>query len=330
MIEGIQEPNEEEIIEPIETPEAPTEPQEPIEEPAEPAAYEPNFDFKYKDEEFKFDERLQGLVKDKDSEDFVRNLVTAEKAIGEYKEVGSLREIQDKLGNYEKFQTGFNEHETLNNEINQLSGMLAQDNTAGFESFRKHLGISKDQIMQWATEEAKGMQDPAAMQQIEAQRNIHAQNFNLQYQNNQMHNIQEQQIVQQRTVELDSALGSNDVAQKYDTLVGTPGSFKQEVINHGTSVYNQSGGKTILSIADAVNAVQSKYQGLVVNQESGTAPVVQQTPTQTQAKSDPQSTVVIRQESKTVIPNLASNGASPAKQKITNLAQMREAAKAMD
>jgi len=337
MIEGIQDTNEEEITTPeVETPEAEiAEPQAGEGEPgsedpgAEPEAYVPDFNYKYKDEEFQFDERLQGLVKTKDDEQFVRDLVTAQKAIGEYKEVGGIREIQEKLGNYERFETGFKDHETLNNEINQLSGMLAQDNTAGFEAFRKHLGISKEQVMKWATEEAQGMQDPAVMQQIEAQRQMHEQNFNLQYQNNQMHNIQEQQIVQQRTVELDTMLGSNDVAQKFDTLVGTPGSFKQEVMNHGTSVYNQSGGKTILSVAEAVMAVQSKYQGLVANQNSGTNEQVAPTPTQ-QVKSDPQRTVVVRQENKQVIPNLGGGQGSPAKQKITNLAQMRAAAKAMD
>ena len=332
-VEGIQEPNEE-ITKPIETPAEPQEPQpqepaEPIE--GEPAPYEPDYNYKYKDEEFQFDERLKGLVKDKDSEQYVRDLVTAQKAIGEYKEVGGIREIQDKLGNYEKFEQGFNSHNELNQEIDKLSGMLGMNNTAGFEAFREHLGISKEQVLKWASEEAKGMQDPATMQQIEAQRQMHAQNFNLQYQNDQMHNSQEAQIVQQRNVELDNLLGSNDVAQKFDTLVGTPGSFKQEVMNHGAAVYNQSNGQTVLSVAEATMAVQAKYQGLVANQNSGTTQVAQN-PTETTlpAKSDPQTTVVIRQEGKTVIPNVGGGQGSPAKAKIMNLEQMRAAAKAMD
>lgn len=330
MSEGIQLENEEiinngELIEEptteVETPEEPQE-QEPQEEPA----YEPNFGFKFKDEEFEFDERLRSIVKDKDSEQFVRDLVTAEKAIGEYKQIGGIREIQEKLGNYEEFETGHKQFSELNEEINQLSGMLALNNSAGFESFRKHLGIDKEMVLRWATEEAQGMQNPEMMQQINAQRQLHEQNFNLQYQNNLMHNRQEEQIAAQKHVELDSLLGSNDTSKRFDDLVGTPGSFKQEVIRHGAYIAQTEGRE--LSIAEAYQEVANRYQGLVANQNSGTNNQVAQNPVQT--KSDPQQTVVIRQEGKATIPNVGGGNASPAKKRIANLEQMRALAKSMD
>ena len=109
----------------------------------EPAPYEPDFKFKYKDEEFEFDERLRGLVKNKEDEQFIRDLVTADKAIKDYKELGGIREIQDKFTQYGELEQNHNE---LNQEIDQLSGMLALNTPAGFESFRNHLGISKEMI----------------------------------------------------------------------------------------------------------------------------------------------------------------------------------------
>lgn len=324
-LEGIQDP--EEVINETEVETEETEVETEVEPKEEVEEYQPDFKFKYKDEEFQFDERLQGIVKDKETEQFVRDLVTAQKAIGEYKEVGGIREIQEKLGKYSEYEEGYKGYQALNEEINQLSGLLQMGNTAGVEAFRKHLGIDKDLLLNWAIEEAKAKQDPALAQQIEQQRQLHEQNFSLQYQNHQLHNKQETEIIQQRTAELDSLLGSDEISHKFDTLVGTPGSFKQEVIRYGAEVYNQSNGQTVLSVPEAVMAVRQKYQGLVAGQNSGTNTQATQPPP---TKPDPQQTVVIRQEGKKTIPSLGGGQGSPAKQRITSLEQMRQAARAMD
>ena len=317
-IEGIQEPNEENVIEQeaqSQEPESQPEPQEP-EPQEEPAPYEPNFSYKYKDEELEFDERLRSGIKTKEDEDYVRDLVTAHKAHSAYKELGSIREVEERLGEWESRGTELNE---LTTEIDQLSGLLGLGNSAGFEAFRQHLGIDKKMVMKWASEEAQGMENPELAAQFNQQREMEAQNFHLQYQNQMMQNREEDQLVQQRTVELDTMLGSNEVAKAYDNLVGTPGSFQQAVIQHGAHVQSTTG--QVLSMAEAIAQVSAKYQGLNANQvNSGTNNQVAQNPT---VKSDPQQTVVIKQEGKTTIPNLSGTTGSPAKKQLNSLDALR-------
>lgn len=331
---GIQDPQEPEITEPIETSEEPQEPepQEPIEGEGggEPPAYEPNFNYKYKDEEFEFDERLRSVVKDKETEEYLRDLFTAHKAHSEYKEIGGVREVQEKLTQFEQTTQDYQE---LNREIDQLSGLLAMNNTAGFEAFRKHLGIEKDQILQWAIEEAKGSQDPQFAQQIAHQRQMEENNFNLSYQNNLMQNSREAEFNQQRDVELNNLVGTSEVSKAYDNLVGKPGSFKQAVIEHGVAVYNatkdpRTGNGRILSVSEAVQAVEQRFQGLVAKPDSGTNNQGTQNPTQ--INNDPQNTVVIRQEGKKVLPNVGGGNGSPAKKKLTSLDAIRAHAKTLD
>jgi hypothetical protein len=321
--EGTQDPTQQEELqqEPENQEEGKEEPEKENPEP-ESEQYEPNFKYKYKDEEFEFDEKVKGFIKDKETEQFFRDMVTAQKAHSEYKELGGIREIQEKFQDYEG-KVG--EFDKLNQEIDQLSGLLGMGTPAGFEAFRNFLGINKEMVMKWAVEEAQASQDPQQAQMIEAQRQMQEQNFNLQYQNSMMQNNMEAQESQQRNAELDSLLGSSDVSKAYDNLVGTPGSFRQAVIEHGIAAWNMD--KKVLSVPEAVQAVEQRFQGLIANQNSGTNQQVAQNPKQTQ--SDPERTVVVRQEGKTTIPSVGSGGSSPAKKKFTTLDDLRSHAKSL-
>lgn len=309
----------------------PVEPQEPIDEvdpiddpqePVEPVEYTPNHKFSFMDQEYEFDDKVKGLIKTKEDEDYFRDMVTAQKAHAAYKEYGGVREIGEKLKGFEEIETSYT---GLNKEVNQLQGMLKSGN---IEQFRSYLGIPKEQLIDWAIKEAKAQQDPneaAALQQAYQQQQ---QTFNLQYQHDMMQTNIEQQAIQQRNSELDAGLGNSDVAQAYDNLVGTQGSFRQAVINHGLVEYQKTGRD--VGVADAIKAVESQFQGLVANQSVGTQTQSPQTQVQTPVNNDPSNTVVINQGNQETIPNLKAGSQTPAKKKFKNLAELKAYAKTLD
>lgn len=282
-----------------------------------PEEYVPNHKFTFMDQELEFDDKVKGLIKTKEDEDFFRDMVTAQKAHEKYKELGGIRELEEKFNKLPEYESTQENYQALNQEVDLLKGMLEKGN---IEQFRNYLGIPKETLLQWASNEAKAIQDPNFAQQLQGQYQQQHQNFDLHYQNQLMQNNMQQQMVQQRDNQLNQELGNSSVTQAYDNLVGAPGSFRQAVIDYGITHHAQTGRD--ISVAEAVKAVESKFQGLVANQPNvGT----QQAQQQTQV-SDPQKTVVINQGGKQTLPNLKAGDSTPAKKQITSLAQIRKLA----
>jgi len=148
----------------------------------------------------------------------------------------------------------------------------------------------------------------------------------LQYNNNMLNNTIEQQHQAQRLAELDTELGNSEAAKAFDDRVGTPGSFRQAVIEYGQSQFNLHGRD--VGAQEAVKAVADRYQNLIANGPVGTQPNPESQTEQTQP-SNPEQTVVIKQE-KTTIPNLGGGSKTPAKKVIKSIADIKAAEKALD
>ena len=300
-------------------------PEETTEEASEetPEEYSPNLKYTFMDQEYEFDEKIKGFIKTKEDEDFFRDMITAQKAHEKYKEFGGIREVETKLGEYTDLSETKTKYETLNNEINQLQGMLS---TGNIEGFRQYLGIDKEVLLDWAIKEAKAMQDPNEAAQLQQQYQQQQQTFDLQYQNELMQNNIRQQEVNRRNAELDQGLEGHDVAKAYDDLVGTQGSFRQAVMDYGKTVWATE--QRDVSVPEAIEAVASKFRNLVKSETVGTQNQTQQN--QSQAINDPEKTVVINRGGTNTIPNLRGGSTSPAKKKITSLAELKKFADSLD
>lgn len=287
----------------------------------EDEGYKPNHKYSFMDEEFEFDDKVKSVIKSKEDEDYFRDVFTAQKAHAAYKEFGGVREIGDKLKNYENVDSSF---KNLNAEISQVEGMLRAGN---IEQFREYLGIPKEKLLDWAVSEAQAQQDPSVAAQLQQQYMQQAQTFNLQNEHNMMQNKIEQQMADQYNRDLEMGLEGSNVAKAYDDLVGTQGSFRQAVINHGLAEH-QIHSRNI-SVGEAIKAVEAQFGGLVANQSVGT----QQSPqpqVQTQVNNDPQQTVVINQGNQETIPNLRAGSQTPAKKQIRSLADLKKYAKTLE
>jgi hypothetical protein len=294
------------------------------EEPAEELPYEPDFTYTFKDEKLEFDPKVKELIKTKEDEDYYRDLFTSKKAFEQYKEFGSVRELENKLETYDDYVKSHETLNSINEEIETLGKMIESGN---FEQFREYLNINKDDILKWAVNEVKAKEDPQFAQQLQMQRQQEMETFNLQLSNQMMQNNLQEQQIQQYDAELNSTLESNEVAQAYDKLLGT-GAFKQAVIDHGSLVAMQTGRN--ISVAEAVSAVGDRLGGLVANQAG--MQQVQETPQQNVAPqpSSPEQTVVIKQQGKNTIPPIRGGSNSPAKKGFKTLADLRAHAKSME
>jgi len=324
VIEGTQDAeviNEEILAE--ETPaEEPVEPVEGEETPAEEAPYEPNLTYTFKDEQLDFDPKVKDFIKSKEDEEYYRDLFTSKKAFEQYKEFGSLRDLESKLDSFTQFEESHKSLDGINQEIDMLGKMLEKGN---FEQFRQHLQISKEDVLKWAVSEVKAQDDPAFAQQLSSQRNQEIENFNLQFNNQLMQNNIQVQEVERYNAELESSLESSDVAQAYDQSLGT-GAFKQAVIDHGSLVAMQTGRN--MSVAEAVKAVSDRFGGLVANPAG--MQQVQETPQKQNVASNPENTVVVKQQGKQTIPPIRGGASSPAKKGFKSLAELKAHAKSME
>jgi hypothetical protein len=273
-------------------------------EPETPA-YEPDFKFKVKDKELEFDEWLRPVVKDKETEEKVRDILTKAHGIDE------LKTTRDTLkADLETIRT---EKQRQDQALGVVESYIKNKD---YRSFFDALGIPKADVIRYAVEELK-FQEMTPEQQAVVQQQWQEKNrlATLETQNQSLQQQQQQLVQQQAEFELNSQLSKSDVSQiaaAYDARVGTPGAFRQEVINRGA--YHEAVSGKVISAEQAIQEVMSLVGGSVQAQPES----VPQTP---QGHASVQKT-------KPVIPNIQGTaGTSPAKRipkSIEDLRKMRD------
>jgi len=272
----------------------------------EPAAetWEPNYKFKVKDQELEFDEWARPLVKDKDVEDKFRDVFS--KAHG----IDDIKSVRDTLR--QELDTVKPEYERITGMLDQVSNMVQNKD---YKSFFNALQIPKEDILKYAVSELKYQEmSPEERQKIDAQDQAQQRLRDLEEQNQSLSKNYQETVHRQMTTELDTQLSRPDISEivtNYDTRMGRPGAFKQEIYNRG-ALYEQTYGKTY-SATELVNELVQILGG---------------TP-QPQASVAPQpgsgQTPVVKPEAKQTLPNIqGAGGSSPSKKRPKSLDDLRE------
>jgi len=269
-------------------------------------AYVPNLKFKVHYKEKEFDATLKELIKDKKTEDLIRDL---------YTRADGLEEVKPKYQKVnEAYKTLSQEHSGLVGNINNLSKMVAMDD---FDSFFDAIKIPKEQVMRWVHRKLQQMEMPADQRQAyEQQMQMQRQSMTLQEQNQQLQNSLAQQQTEYRAMQLQSVLSRPDTApvvQAFEAKNG-PGSFTREIAMRGVAHYNAYG-------VDATpEQLVGEYLKVLGN---GYVP---------QAQVQPGTVPVVQAPAATpVIPMVRGSGsASPAKKMVKSLGDLRKIANAME
>jgi hypothetical protein len=262
--------------------------------------YSANYKFKVLDKEHEIDEFIRPIIKDADTEKKIKELY--EKAYGLDSVKSDRQTLKTELAEYkEKMSQTDAALETLGQYVRQKD----------FDSFFEGLNIPKQDILQYALQLVQREQmSPEQKAQWEASRQAQQQARYYEVQNQQLMQSQQQFAVQQRTWELQQAIGTPEVkvfADAYNQGMGNPEAFNDYVIQIGQAYAAR--GHDI----PAQQAVQEAIKHLrAINPSLGQS----QTATQ-----------VVQPSSKPVIPNIQGRGTSAVKSTVKSLDDLRKKAK---
>lgn len=283
---------------PTETPISSKEVEPPSKEVA-PAPYTPNMKLKIMERDFEIDSFMKDVIKDKETEKKVRELY--EKAIGLDFAKPKHEELKQQ---YQQFTKGFE----------NLGGLLKEGRVQEFMDFWK---IPKTELYKLVGAQLQYDDLPPEQKAEEdRKRALETESRQVREQNAQLLDQHQQMQVQHRTRELDTAISRPDVAQiaqEYDTRVGKPGAFREEVINRGRTAAVVH--RVDLPVDKAVSEVMSMlgYMEQDVPEKVHEIPVV----------------APVQQKKLPVLPNIGSSGASPVTKSVKSLAELRAIGKEM-
>jgi hypothetical protein len=277
----------------------------------ETPTYEPNYMFKVHGQEKEFDDWAKPLVKDADSEQQYREIM--EKVYG----IDHIKEDREALRTE---NTGLQEvaqkYQTLETELGTLDQFIQHKN---FDAFFQKTQIQEQDVLQWA---AKRLQyyEMTPEQRAEHDRSIQAQTNEV-YFGQQAAGMQEQMQqlkYEQNQFRLEQNLaqpGISEQVAQYDQRLGA-GAFRQAVEERGLFHYHQS-GKDI--------PVEQAIQEVMMIAGMQTQQVQSQVPPQgvPQAQMPQTPSAMPQAQKKPVIPQVDGSGASPVKQVVRSIEDLK-------
>jgi hypothetical protein len=241
----------------------------------EESGYEPNYKFKVLDDELEFDDRIRDVVKDKDTEEYIRDLYTKAHGLDSYKS-----KLETKNSEMENLQSKYQETEsyldTVKQGIDQLENLSKDD----FMAFQRRLEIPDEKILDRAREILQ-LRDRPAHEQQRYEQSVQDK-MNYQRSQSEMQKIQSQNVQLQRRqhdFEMQQVLNQPEITEfqkRFDERLGD-GAFKRHVDQYGT-VQHQNGRYAMPT--EAVMSVFKQYKPLIGTETTTTARPSQSTSNQ--------------------------------------------------
>lgn len=273
--------------------------------------YTPNLSYKAGDEERTFDERISGLVTDKESEEYFRDLV--ERAHG----LDYVKESRQKLRDENTIlQERSQQYDTVQKDLQNVGKFLQNKD---FGNVFDSLQINKEDVYSWVLQQAEiqkmSEENPQGYDNYMRQQNIQQHNYALQNQNEQL--MQSQQQFQANAIVNDmqnefSRPEVSSVAQQFDDRMGRQGAFREEIINRGKMHFSQTG------VDRRPSEIINEVVGMLGYGQSN-APRSQHSDTFSQPSSvqpKPRRTIE-------TMPNVSGRGTSPVKKIPRSIADIR-------
>jgi len=212
-------------------------------------AFEPNYSYKVKDEEFEFDDRVKSIIKTKEDEDYFRDIYTRADGINTYKQ-----KISDYESKVNELTDGVNE---LSNGFHRIKELRDNDN---IQELMHTLGIKEESIVNYALELAKQQALPQEeRERINKVQTFERENRELKTRLNsletQFQTTAQQSEAQRDFQELTNVVSENSNLAKAMESKGL--NLQSEIINTGMSEFGRRGQD--ISIQDAFNIVKQKY-----------------------------------------------------------------------
>lgn len=273
--------------------------------------YSPNFKFKVFDEEQKkdvereFEDWAKGLIKTKDLEDKFRDVYT--KVTG----FETVKKSRNQMKNEVQRLQG--EAEGFKKSLGILDGYVQGND---LQSFFESLKIPEDKILRYALDRINYHQLPdEKKREYDGARDLKYKSQILAEDNQRLETQFMQSQASMREQELGMALQSPDVkaiADAFDSRLGTPGAFRQEVVRRGQ--YYWHANKQDIPVSQAIREIVSLLGQPAQAQNTMTA----------NAATTGGAEAVQAPEQKPIIPNIQGRGTSPAKKMPRSIADLKK------
>lgn len=239
-----------------------------VNEESEAPAYEPVLSYKFKDEERSFDKRLLPAIKDKETEEYVRELYTKSAGLDAYKE--KYAKIEEEANSY------YNQAAQLTNGFKALQEFRDSKN---FDKLQQALGLSDDQVVEWALKRAEFESLPEdEKQQLRQQKE---QETKLEQYQRQVQEYEEQQHEMQVTNDvnqLKALVNSESIRPVAEAMAQRGHNFIEQVLAMGQYEYKRTGVEP--SIESVVQSIANKHSYLIEQARQETEAIPQQQQTQ--------------------------------------------------
>lgn len=282
-------------------------------------AFSTDFKYKVRDEEHEIEDWAKPLIKDEKTFKKFQDLYTRGHGL--------------ELAKQER-DTHKQKLDTLEQSLNVVNGYVQQyykdpanpENGANAaRQFIESLGLPKQMFLQYALGELKYQQLPPEQKAaIDAQRQQEAQLQQMQVQQQTLQQQNYEMAVQQHNMALNAALAEPNTAQianEYDARTGTPGSFREFVVQRG--IYHSQNGivKSVPEVVDeAIKMLGITPQGTGTQTGQAGTQQIQNTPQQQM----PAQQTMQAQQQKPVLPNISGQGtASPVARTIKSIDDIR-------
>lgn len=229
------------------------------EKPAAPA-FQPNLKYRVLDQEKEFDKRLSPVVKDAETEKYLREL---------YEKADGLDVVKPKL--HAERQAHQQTRQKLVQRDNFFQECLEYRNSGDLGALLERWQIPESAVAEYLLRKAKAQQDPEARAMYEGQEQARRENLRLVRENRNLTSQHSDAIVQQRTIELHSVLNQPEVAtvaEQVDRTAGKTGTFFQLVKQHALAVHAETGQD--LTPDEAVKQVCERMGKFVSTTPAGT------------------------------------------------------------
>lgn len=266
----------------------------------EESDFQPTYTYTVKDEEREFDERLRNVIKDKETEEYVRDLYTKADGLETYKEKFSKRDSE-----YGELYT---RAEALTGGYHKLQTARDKKDFAGLQ---KALGLDDDFIVQWGLSRVEEAEMPEEQRQaMIKQKSMEEELAQYKAQAGQHEEYIANQRVQDDIQELRTLVASEEVKPIAVAMTERGHDFIDLVVAQGNLEFQKTGVEP--SIKDVVGRIAKQYSYLAQKAE----PV--------QPVADPvQQQQTIQQPT---IPHIGGNNQATVDKPITSMADLKKLA----
>lgn len=266
------------------------------------SVYTPNLTFKVMDEEKQFDDFIQTVIKDQETEKRVREL---------YEKAHGLDYVKPK---YESIK---GQYEGLNKKWGEVEGSLKQLGTylenKDFGSFFNSFNLTDEDIFKYALERLEYFNlPPEKRQAMDMQMSRNQQLAQLQLENERLKMSQEQAQIGGMAQQLNDTLSAphvTTIASRFDAQAGQQGAFRNAVIAHAQTQSHLAGRD--LGVQEAVESfIKTFGLAAMTSQSSVEATAGTATP---QAAQRPQT-----------LPKVNGASSTPVKKQVKSMEDLRK------